>query len=598
MHKKVNRIQPKSEKRSQKKHKPWIVHVFNQQCCVAYITGLYSCQWKIEQEGKSRRELCCCSSVLGFLLIWKGNELYLHCYHKILTLLVILICTCFLLILCIYWKEKWLTVGLSLKEKDKLGPKPDIFGHKGAPMLGPENTMMSFEKAVENGAFGLESNIYLSYDEVPFLMHDNNLRRTTNIREVMPNASFRHSSLFTWNFLSTLNAGKWFVQFKPFYNMKPLSEADKEKARNQMIPKLSDLLEFAQKEKKFVIFDLNIPPPKHPLRKTFVRRVVSVILDSQIEQHLIYWLTAFDRMYVKKKAPGFQQVGRLYSIERLTKENISKINVDYKKLFYNGLRDYKAANININLYIVNEPWLYSLAWCSRIHSVTTDNIQLLRQINHPYFFMTPSHYMLMWFLLDGVSAVFIVSIFYFHWWKENKENVSESSSSHTDTDSINLEKGKSDHQKASNLSIKPPSRVLDSPWTRKAIYPRLPNSSISNYPGPRQFLVAPKKIDSKPEPDNEPLKSMMPAKVDVRQLTPSEASELILAPTREATREPTLQTALPALTANEPTISSIEVLHPETQHQSTFTVEPFPRNRVSTTSDMSLSSSGFSPKKN
>lgn len=168
----------------------------------------------------------------------------------------------------------------------------------------------------------------------------------------------------------------------------------------------------------------------------------------------------------------------------------------------------------------------------------------------------------------------------------------------TDTDSINLEKGKSDHQKASNLSIKPPSRVLDSPWTRKAIYPRLPNSSISNYPGPRQFLVAPKKIDSKPEPDSEPLKSMMPAKVDVRQLTPSEASEPILAPTREATREPTLQTALPALTANEPTISSIEVLHPETQHQSTFTVESFPRNRVSTTSDMSLSSSGFSPKKN
>ncbi|XP_011366732.1 glycerophosphodiester phosphodiesterase domain-containing protein 4 [Pteropus vampyrus] len=440
--------------------------------------------------------------VLGFLLIWGGNELYLHCYHKILTLLVILMCTFFLLILCIYWKDKWLTVGLSLKvfapymhlssitvmvivswpvafylihleqevrirrykmtwfergrikrfniltklravqvaiglpfflillclyvlplgfyspciqEKDKLGPKPHIFGHRGAPMLGPENTMMSFEKAVENGAFGLESHIYLSYDEVPFLMHDNDLRRTTNIREVMPNASFRPSSFFTWNFLSTLNAGKWFVQFKPFYNMKPLSEADKEKARNQMIPKLSDLLEFAQKEKKFVIFDLNTPPPKHPLRKTFVRHVVSVILDSQIEQHLIYWLTAFDRMYVKRKAPGFQQVGQLYSIERLTKENISKINVDYKRLFYNGLRDYKAANININLYIVNEPWLYSLAWCSRIHSVTTDNIQLLRQINHPYFFMTPSHYMFTWFLLDGVSAVFIVSIFYFHW---------------------------------------------------------------------------------------------------------------------------------------------------------------------------------------
>ncbi|KAK1336143.1 hypothetical protein QTO34_003945, partial [Cnephaeus nilssonii] len=49
--------------------------------------------------------------------------------------------------------------------------------------------------------------------------------------------------------------------------------------------------------------------------------------------------------------------------------------------------DYKAANIIINLYIVNEPWVFSLAWCSRINSVTTDNIVLLRQINYPYYSM-------------------------------------------------------------------------------------------------------------------------------------------------------------------------------------------------------------------
>nr|XP_031537249.1 glycerophosphodiester phosphodiesterase domain-containing protein 4-like [Vicugna pacos] len=220
-------------------------------------------------------------------------------------------------------------------------------------------------------------------------MHDLNLRRTTNIKEVLPNASLRHPSLFDWDFLSTLNAGKWFShsRIKPFYHMKPLSEADKEKAGNQKIPKLTDLLELAQKEKKLVIFDLNSPVPKHPARKEFVRLVVNVILASGIEQHLIVWLPGFDRKYVRSTAPGFQHVGRLFTIERLTKENISRINVDYKRLFYNGLREYKAANININIYIVNEPWLFSLAWCSRIQSVTTDNIQVLNQINHPYFFM-------------------------------------------------------------------------------------------------------------------------------------------------------------------------------------------------------------------
>ena len=69
--------------------------------------------------------------------------------------------------------------------------------------------------------------------------------------------------------------------------MKPLSEADKERARNQKIPKLSELLELARKEKKLVIFDLNAPPQSHPSRSSYIRLVVSVILDSKIEQHLV-----------------------------------------------------------------------------------------------------------------------------------------------------------------------------------------------------------------------------------------------------------------------------------------------------------------------
>ncbi|XP_032709440.1 glycerophosphodiester phosphodiesterase domain-containing protein 4-like [Lontra canadensis] len=338
----------------------------------------------------------------------------------------------FLILLCLYV----IPLGIHspcIQEEGKLGPKPDFIGHRGAPMLGPENTMMSFEKAVEQGAWGLESDVQLSLDHVPFLMHDYDLRRTTNIKEVMPNASLTHPSFFQWSFLSTLNAGKWFVQspLKPFYRMKALSKADRERAENQTIPKLIDLLELAQKEKKFVMFDLNAPPRKHPLRGTYIRRVVRLILDSKIEQHLIFWLPAFDREYVKQAAPGFQQVGRLYSIERLIKENISRINVDYKRLFYSGLRDYKAANIKINLYLVNEPWLYSLAWCSKIHSVTTDNIHILSQLDQPYFLMTPGYYMFMWLLMDSVSAVLIVTVFYFHWWREHKKEMIDNASIHT-----------------------------------------------------------------------------------------------------------------------------------------------------------------------
>ncbi|XP_072825245.1 glycerophosphodiester phosphodiesterase domain-containing protein 4-like isoform X4 [Vicugna pacos] len=451
--------------------------------------------------------------VLGFLLCWEGKELYLHWYHKVyapylhlssISVMVLLSWPVafylihlegealqvavglpfFLILLCLYVMP-FGNYSPCIQEKDKLGPKPSFFGHRGAPMLGPENTMMSFEKAVEHGAFGLESDVHISYDRVPFLMHDLSLRRTTNIKEVLPNASLRHPSLFNWDFLSTLNAGKWFShsQIKPFYHMKPLSEADKEKAGNQKIPKLTDLLELAQKEKKLVIFDLNSPVPKHPARKEFVRLVVNVILASGIEQHLIVWLPGFDRKYVRSTAPGFQHVGRLFTIERLTKENISRINVDYKRLFYNGLREYKAANININIYIVNEPWLFSLAWCSRIQSVTTDNIQVLNQINHPYFFMTPSFYMFMWILLDVVSAIFIFAVFYFHWWRESQsEKILKGISSYTETPSVSLQKENTENEAALN--------IMESPETLTKSVGELPGSQSVN-PEPVQETTQP-----------------------------------------------------------------------------------------------------------
>nr|XP_048291064.1 glycerophosphodiester phosphodiesterase domain-containing protein 4 isoform X3 [Myodes glareolus] len=324
------------------------------------------------------------------------------------------------LLLCLYLMPLGVYSPCILK-KENLGPKPTFFGHRGAPMLAPENTMMSFEKAVEHGASGLETDVYLSYDGVPFLMHDYDLSRTTNIREVLPSAAFNHTAIFNWTFLSTLNAGQWFVKHKPFFDMKPLSEADKRRASNQSIPSLAELLELAKNEKKFVIFDLFGPPPKHPFRNTFVRRVVKVILDSNIEQRLILWLPGYDRDYVRFKAPGFQHVGRLRTLNELAKENMTIINVDYKRLFYKGMRQYQAAKIHINMYVVNEPWLFSLAWCRRINSVTTDNIQVLNQLTHPLFFMTPGYYTFIWLFMVIASAIIIGTVFYYHCMKELKK---------------------------------------------------------------------------------------------------------------------------------------------------------------------------------
>lgn len=56
-----------------------------------------------------------------------------------------------------------------------------IEGHRGACALYPENTMLSYEKAIEMGVDAIEFDIWLSKDKVPILMHDGNPYRTCGV---------------------------------------------------------------------------------------------------------------------------------------------------------------------------------------------------------------------------------------------------------------------------------------------------------------------------------------------------------------------------------------------------------------------------------
>jgi glycerophosphoryl diester phosphodiesterase len=60
------------------------------------------------------------------------------------------------------------------------GPRPRIFGHRGAAGLAPENTVVSFERAVRDGAGVLELDVHATRDGVVVVIHDETLERTTN----------------------------------------------------------------------------------------------------------------------------------------------------------------------------------------------------------------------------------------------------------------------------------------------------------------------------------------------------------------------------------------------------------------------------------
>ncbi|XP_046720663.1 glycerophosphodiester phosphodiesterase domain-containing protein 5 isoform X2 [Silurus meridionalis] len=307
-----------------------------------------------------------------------------------------------------------------IKEEGTLGPAPILIGHRGAPMLAPENTQMSFLKAVEAGGEGLETDVTISYDGVPFLMHDSTLRRTTDVRKVFPNRTNTPAAMFTWAELEMLRAGAWFLQRDPFGTASSLGPDERAQVENQTVPTLKEFLDLAAQHQSLVIFDLRQPPPGHPYQDTWITRTLEVIQnESSINSSQVLWLPANGRYLVQELDPELQQTsGSQASIEELQENNIVRLNLHYSSMSQELISKYASVNISTNLYVISQPWLYSLAWCAGVHSVTTNAPQLLKILNKPIFLMTPQEYSLMWILTDIVSAVLITAVFIFHWWRE------------------------------------------------------------------------------------------------------------------------------------------------------------------------------------
>ncbi len=110
--------------------------------------------------------------------------------------------------------------------------KPWVIAHRGASGLAPENTMASFERAVELGVLFIETDLHLTRDARFVAIHDATLERTTNGRGKV--------SDFTLAELRSLDNGLWYDR----------------QYEGQRLPTLEDILEFARK--RDVVFYLEV----------------------------------------------------------------------------------------------------------------------------------------------------------------------------------------------------------------------------------------------------------------------------------------------------------------------------------------------------
>lgn len=80
-------------------------------------------------------------------------------------------------------------------------PLPMWIAHRGAGKLAPENTLAAFREGARYGYSAFECDVKLSADDVPFLLHDATLDRTTPQRGL--------AKQHPWHHLSQVDAGGW-----------------------------------------------------------------------------------------------------------------------------------------------------------------------------------------------------------------------------------------------------------------------------------------------------------------------------------------------------------------------------------------------------
>lgn len=88
--------------------------------------------------------------------------------------------------------------------------RPLVIAHRGGDGLWPENTMHAFERAAKMGADILETDIHVTADGVPVLIHDPTADRTTDGRGPIKSFTFRELKKLDAGYRRTPDGGKTF----------------------------------------------------------------------------------------------------------------------------------------------------------------------------------------------------------------------------------------------------------------------------------------------------------------------------------------------------------------------------------------------------
>lgn len=208
------------------------------------------------------------------------------------------------------------------------------YAHRGFCSKYPENTLLSFEKALAEGVDGIENDVQLTKDGEIIILHDESVDRTTD--------GTGWGKDYTLAELKKLNANEKFGDAYPV----------------QRIPTLREYLELVKNEPIITNIEMKTGVFEY---LEMEQKLVDMLREYKITDRIL--ITSFNHFTIlrmKKLAPeikyGFLAYDwRIDAGEYTQRYGIPCYHPDYHNLTWPVIEELKAHNIEVNPYTVDDP---------------------------------------------------------------------------------------------------------------------------------------------------------------------------------------------------------------------------------------------------
>ena len=246
------------------------------------------------------------------------------------------------------WKKSRLNSNFTL---------PKLIGHRGVKNLKPENTLESITTAFDLGLECIEIDVKISKDNIPLLLHDDTLDRTTNGSGLVCD--------FTFDEISQLDAGYYFYKSKT----------------DVKVPSLTSVLDLVKTNQKYLNIELK------PNKKNKALNVEKVLEETKKASYEKIYFSSFDLsscINLKKYSPDllcgflnndFNKINIKETIDICKKYNFFSCGINLN-VFSNSIVDqFMEKNIQITVYADNNISVAQAQnlWNNKVSSIFVDD---------------------------------------------------------------------------------------------------------------------------------------------------------------------------------------------------------------------------------